>query len=236
MEGIKGLHFKLSTVLDTYSIFACEKLLVTNKLIQLRYFRYMFNIYIIIIVLLLSAFGLSCTNAQSVEDHSKKDLKIGDTLDIFNRVVVYYNGNDYTHSQGKNYSEDGYYYGQKGQCVEFVKRFYYEAIKHSMPNVWGHAISFYQRGLKDGGLNKDRNLLQYNDRSTMLPTFNDILVFPISKYGHVAIVTNVKGNTVQILQQNMRYDARDDAELIQENGHYSIVYKGKKAKCWLRKP
>lgn len=196
----------------------------------------MFNIYLIILIITISTFSLSCSNAQSNDKSPKKDLQIGDTLDLFNRVVVYYNGDNYTHSQGKNYSEDGYYYGQKGQCVEFVKRFYYEAIKHRMPNVWGHAISFYQKGLKDGELNKDRNLLQYNDGSSMLPTFNDILVFPISKFGHVAIVTNVKGNKVYILQQNMGYDSRDEAELINEDGKFSVVYKGKKAKCWLRKP
>ncbi len=236
MEGIKGLHFKLSTEIDTYSIFTREKLILTSGCKVLPYLRCMFNIYLIILIVAISTLGVSCTSAQSNSDYPRKNLKIGDTLDLFNRVVIYYNGDNYTHSQGKNYSEDGYYYGQKGQCVEFVKRFYYEAIKHRMPNVWGHAISFYQKGLKDGGLNKDRNLLQYNDGSSMLPTFNDILVFPISKFGHVAIVTNVKDNKVYILQQNMGYDSRDEAELINENGKISVVYKGKKAKCWLRKP
>lgn len=137
MEGIKGQEFKLSTEIDTYSIYTHEKLMIECAPIELIYLRYMFNIYLIICIVTISTFSLSCTNAQSNSEYPRKNLKIGDTLDLFNRVVVYYNGDNYTHSQGKNYSEDGYYYGQKGQCVEFVKRFYYEAIKHRMPNVWG---------------------------------------------------------------------------------------------------
>ena len=64
-------------------------------------------------------------------------------LDSYRGVPVYDNGLLYFRNHGKNYSKDGYYFGQKWQCVEFVKRFYYQAKNHRMPDVMGHAKSFF---------------------------------------------------------------------------------------------
>ncbi|MFN6047371.1 MAG: hypothetical protein ACK45C_05080, partial [Bacteroidota bacterium] len=63
---------------------------------------------------------------------------IGDKLDSFNNVYVYYNGS-ISHVLERNISKDGYNLGLKFQCVEFVKRYYYQYYKHKMPDSYGHA-------------------------------------------------------------------------------------------------
>lgn len=55
--------------------------------------------------------------------------KIGTQIDSYREVPVYYNGIVYTKAYGTNYSKDGYYLGQKWQCVEYIKRFYFQAKK-----------------------------------------------------------------------------------------------------------
>ena len=45
--------------------------------------------------------------------------QIGDVIDSFNGVAVYYNG-PVNNVSGRNLSPDGYNLGQKQQCVEFV--------------------------------------------------------------------------------------------------------------------
>lgn len=53
---------------------------------------------------------------------------IGQERDRLNGVVVYHNGG-VDHSSGRNLSPDGYNLGIKYQCVEFVKRYYYQHLK-----------------------------------------------------------------------------------------------------------
>jgi hypothetical protein len=89
---------------------------------------------------------------------------IGDSVDSFNGVVVYNNGPDYPQSHGKHYTKDSaYYYGKKWQCVEFIKRYYYDVYHHKMPDGFGHASSFFDKNIKQGELNKRRNLLQFRN-------------------------------------------------------------------------
>ena len=96
---------------------------------------------IIIVVILVGAIYL--VSDQKV---------IGKEIDSFKNVAINYNGIIYTNSYGKNYSEDGYYYGQKWQCVEYIKRFYYQAKKHKMPDVYGNAKDFFDPGIQQGEL------------------------------------------------------------------------------------
>ncbi len=80
-------------------------------------------------------------------------------LDSYKGIPVYDNGLFFFRSYGKNYAPDGYYFGQKWQCVEFVKRFYHDARNHKMPDVMGHAQSFFDETLPDGAVNSRRGLL-----------------------------------------------------------------------------
>ena len=80
-------------------------------------------------------------------------------------------------------------YGQKWQCVEFVKRFYYEAKGHKMPNGYGNAKDFFDDTLPQGAYNSQRDLYQYRNGGNMKPAPDDLVVFQRGLYGHVAIIT-----------------------------------------------
>jgi surface antigen len=150
---------------------------------------------VLLIIFVISWLLYACTN---------KNHQIGDTIDHFEGVAVYYNGK-VSHVKGRNLAPDGYNFGLKYQCVEFVKRFYYEALDHKMPNSYGHAKDFYQKGLADGRLNPDRGLVQYSNPSKEKPKVYDLLVFDattFNPYGHVAIVSKVDEDALEIIQQN----------------------------------
>jgi hypothetical protein len=62
--------------------------------------------------------------------------QVGDRLDELNGVAIYYNGGVNT-VQGRNLTVDGYNLGLRYQCVEFVKRYYFERHGHRMPDSYG---------------------------------------------------------------------------------------------------
>lgn len=152
--------------------------------------------------------------------------ELGDAVDSLNHVKVFYNGNTST-VLGRNTTEDGYNIGLKYQCVEFVKRYYYEYYHHKMPNSYGHAVSFYDKSLKDGTLNPDRDLIQFSNPSKSKPQVGDLIVMDASSlngYGHVAIISEVLDKEVQIIQQNPGASASSRAwfRLDEINGVYNI--------------
>jgi surface antigen len=162
---------------------------------------------------------------------------VGEKLDSFNGVHVYYNG-AVSHVEKRNVTKDGYNLGLEYQCVEFVKRYYYEHLQHKMPNSYGHAKDFFDPTVKDGKRNTQRNLIQYTNGSSSKPKVNDIVVFKASWYnsfGHIAIVMEVDKNTVTIIQQNAGpfSSSRATYELIHENDRWKID--DLKIVGWLRK-
>lgn len=181
---------------------------------------------IILLILLISVIvGYVCVKKYGY----KLMPKFGIPLDSHNGIVVYYNtpGN-----HGRTIASDGYVIGKKYQCVEFVKRYYYYHYKHKMPNPWGHAINFYNPRIKDGCLNGERNLTQYNQGSKSKPKEGDILVMS-SRYGHVAIVSEVNDSEIEIVQQNVFIKTRDNFDLIHKKGLWYVD--NNRVKCWLRK-
>jgi hypothetical protein len=160
--------------------------------------------------------------------------RVGRVLDSYKDVPVYDNGLLFFRSYGKNYSQDGYYFGQKWQCVEFIKRFYYQAKGHKMPDVMGHAKSFFADNLADGALNARRGLLQYRNGSTNKPAPDDLMVFTDTKFGHVAIVTQVGQNSLEAIQQNILSGTRQQFSLVTSNGHYYVTSPRQPA-GWLRR-
>jgi hypothetical protein len=161
--------------------------------------------------------------------------RVGKVLDSYRNVLVYDNGLLFFRSYGKNYSPDGYYFGQKWQCVEFIKRFFYQAKGHKMPDVMGHAKSFFDETLPDGALNPRRGLVQYRNGSTHKPCPDDLMVFTDTKFGHVVIVTAVTGNSLEVIQQNILSGPRARFTLVTSNGHYFVTSPRRPA-GWLRKP
>lgn len=177
-------------------------------------------IFSIIISLILLGYGF-CHFVYADLDVDKS--KIGMVVDEFNGVKVYYNGS-ISNVSGRNVAKDGYNLGLKYQCVEFIKRYYYERFNHKMPDSYGHAKDFFDDSIPDGNLNPKRNLLQFHNGSPTKPQVDDIIVFDWSKYGHVAIISKVTDNEIEIIQQNPDPTARSRATfpLIFRDGGWKI--------------
>lgn len=181
--------------------------------------------FLVIIVIVLLGAGIYILRDKKI---------IGREIDSYKNIKVYYNGIIYTKAYGKNYSEDGYYYGQKWQCVEYIKRFYHQEKQHKMPDVYGNATDFFDSDVKQGELNKRRNLVQYKNGGNVKPCSDDLIVFTDTKFGHVAIVTEVTANYVEVIQQNVYGKTRKRYELLIKDGGYYVGTKRKPA-GWLRK-
>lgn len=175
---------------------------------------------------------------EKVSVKSKKaSTHTGKVIDSYNGVKVYDNGK-VRNVFGRNTIADGYNLGLKYQCVEFVKRFYYEFYNHKMPNSYGHAKDFFNRQLSDISYNKARALTQYNNGSSGKPRKNDLIVFAPTannSFGHVAIVSKVEDNKLQIVQQNAGRGnpTREYIDMHFTNGKW---YVGKGTLGWLRMP
>ena len=151
---------------------------------------------------------------------------VGEQLDELNGVAIYYNGGVNT-VQGRNLSQDNYNLGLRYQCVEFVKRYYFERHGHRMPDTYGHAKDFFDPSLSDGSLNAKRAMLQFRNGSAEQPQAEDLLVFApslLNRYGHVAIIASVGTGTLQIAQQNPGPfgSSREYLELTQREGRWYI--------------
>lgn len=162
---------------------------------------------------------------------------VGEQIDSLNGVSVFYNG-AVGHVAGRNTAPDGYNLGLKYQCVEFVKRYYYEYLNHKMPDSYGHAKDFFDKSLKDGAKNKRRNLTQYTNSSKTKPEANDLVVFDgtvLNQYGHVAIISEVRDNKIEIVQQNSGPSgkSRETFTLNNKNGSWQI--ENDRILGWLRK-
>lgn len=158
----------------------------------------------------------------------------GDPIDSLHGVVVRHNdGLRATH--GRNVV-DGYNVGLRYQCVEFVKRYYLEHFDHRMPNSYGHAKDFFDTTLADGALNADRGLVQFTNPSATRPRIGDLLVLDAwmgNSFGHVAIVSSVEDDEVEVIQQNTR-STRTTYDLEHDAGRWRID--SDRVSGWLHKP
>jgi len=185
--------------------------------------------FVFIALCLIIGVGLLCGNK-----YYKANIEVGKQMDSYKGVAVFYNGIDYSENHGEHYSQDGYYYGYKWQCVEYVKRFYYIAKGHKMPNIYGNAKDFFDPSVQHGALNKSRDLIQYKNGENEKPCADDLLVFNDTTYGHVVIITEVGKDFIEVIQQNMGLESRGKFELQYKQGKYFIG--GKRIPAgWLRK-
>jgi len=190
--------------------------------------------FLVITVLVLMTAGVNI---------KKKDNQVfGSTIDSYNGINVYYNGNS-KHIKGRNLSNDGYNFGLKYECTEFVKRYYYLHFNHKMPFTSGNAKDFYNINLKDGQRNKQRDLIQYSNSSKTKPEVDDLIIFPSNKFnhfGHVAIISKVTNNEIEVVQQNMGFSTRAIFALVNTNNKWKVTgnpFGWVDVKClgWLRK-
>ena len=180
------------------------------------------NLLFTVLIFFLTYFN-SCDNNIDLFNPSAS-IKAGDSLDHFNGVNVYYN-ESFGNVSGRNTTGDGYNLGLRYQCVEFVKRYYYEYYHHKMPNPWGHAKDFFNKSLSDAKFNPDRGLVQYKNGGKYKPQIGDLIVFDghaFNRYGHVAIISQVKDDEIEVVQQNCGVNSRATFDLVCANGSYLI--------------
>jgi hypothetical protein len=168
-------------------------------------------------------------------DAPAKSLKVGDTVTTYRTIPVYSNGDNYTLSYGKHFSKNQYYYGQKWQCVEFVKRFYHDAFNHRMPSVWGNAKGYYDPTVAHGKLNQQRGMVQFKNGGATGPQPDDLLVFDFPPYGHVSVICAVRENEIEVVQQNIAGKPRQIYQLEKKDGLFTINAT-RKPVGWLRLP
>jgi surface antigen len=157
---------------------------------------------------------------------SSHNFSIGDQIDQLDGVAVYYNGAAFKSTFGRNRTPDGYNLGLKYQCVEFVKRYYYEHYNHKMPNASGNAKDFFDRSLNDVEYNKKRDLMQYRNTRENPPKKGDLLVYGGyygNPFGHVAIISEVGQDYVEIVQQNMGSKSRERLKLVKYEAYYTVA-------------
>ncbi len=163
--------------------------------------------------------------------------EVGQAVDSLHHIKVYYNG-AVDHVGDRARSPDGYNIGLQYQCVEFVKRYYYLHYHHKMPNSYGHAKEFFNKSLLDGSYNADRGLIQYANPSRQKPQEGDLLVFSgtsFNPYGHVAIVSYVGVDWVEIIQQNPGPFSSSRDTVLLHKGQRTWEIKEKRILGWLRK-
>jgi surface antigen len=190
--------------------------------------RKIFTLLLIGILLIATAGIIICKTekAQVLLGKMATGYEVSDAVDSLHGVPVYYNG-AVAHTGERHLAADGYNYGLRWQCVEFVKRYYHDYLNHKMPDTYGHAKDFFNPALADGELNKARKLLQYSANSKTTPKVNDLLVFgatSFNQYGHVAIVAKADTNEIEMIQQNPGPTApsRVVYMVLHKNGKYTI--------------
>lgn len=176
-----------------------------------------------IILLCTALLLLSCQRMKhQANDNQTTNPPLHDKIDELNGVAIYSNGADYSESHGKHYHTDGYYFGHKWQCVEFIKRYYYLHLKHKMPNLYGHAIHYFAPNVPHGQINPDRDLKQYQNGGDEPPQINDLIVFDWTEFGHVAIISQVKATEIEIAQQNTGGETRKTLPMKKKAGKYFV--------------
>ncbi|HEX8015241.1 MAG TPA: CHAP domain-containing protein [Flavobacterium sp.] len=188
---------------------------------------------LIISVLVLTYAGIKVVKKINLNS----DFKIGQPLDSLNGVKVYYNGG-VDNVLERNVTKDNYNLGLKYQCVEFVKRYYYEHYNHKMSDAYGHAKDFFDSKIKDGDLNRKRGLIQYANPGKAKPEIGDLVIFSgslLNRFGHVAIISNVSENEIEIIQQNPGPfgSSREVFAVKNQEGKYKI--ESSRLLGWLRK-
>lgn len=126
----------------------------------------------------------------------------GTLLGEFNGVTVYSNGRSSYVSNQSHYI-DGKYIGMKWQCVEYIRRYYYQKFGLNLGDKHrGDAKTFWANASK-------MQLDRFSNGGTVAPKIGDIAVSDSGTYGHVGIVRSVSDNQTCVAQQNVHQTAGD---------------------------
>jgi hypothetical protein len=153
--------------------------------------------------------GLTATEINAVQKAKMRKQGMeawGDEVGEVNGVKAYYNHNFWNEEGYRNLAKDGYDYGLKWHCVEFIRRYYHDVLSHDFTTK-GHAHSYFSDTTQDGEKNTERSLTQFKNGSSTRPAINDLLVFEKhssnGNVGHVAIVIDVSDTGITVAQQNV---------------------------------
>ncbi|WP_235295648.1 CHAP domain-containing protein [Portibacter marinus] len=172
-----------------------------------------------------------CLLGLSMTNHNPD---VGTVIDSYNGVPIYYNG-FFKNTSGRNITEDGYNLGLKWQCIEFVKRYYYEKYNHQMPDSYGHAKEFFDDELADQEFNEERGMLQFRNTRRHMPQIDDLIIYDASEdnpFGHMGIISSIENGKIEMVQQNMGTKTRQELILAEYNGIYTIA--DFNVKGWMR--
>lgn len=98
-----------------------------------------------------------------------------------------------------------------------------------MPNSYGHAKDFFNKSVANAELNPDRDLIQFKHPSVNIPKVGDLIVFDgsiFNAYGHVAIISQVDEDEIELVQQNTGSQSRVNYSLSKKEGSYQIEAPG----------
>jgi len=121
------------------------------------------------------------------------------------------------------------------QCVEYTKRFYREAMGMDI-SLSGNANTYYATAA-------ERGLDAYPNSGSVVPQADDLIVFNGGDYGHVAIITAVRDDSIDIIEQN--WDRNNAYKTIAKTGNTIadrlVKYKDGTVETysvigWLRRP
>lgn len=174
----------------------------------------------------MSRFTLFLAIGLSFLSFTSFNFEVGQVIDRYYDVPVYFNGSDFRNVNGRNVTDDGYNLGLKYQCVEYIKRFYYEVHGHKMPNSYGHAKDLFDNELGDVEYNAERGLMQYRNTRYEKPQEGDILVYgrsPQNPFGHTGILCEVADDYVVLIQQNFGTKTRQKLTLSEFQGIYTVA-------------
>jgi surface antigen len=159
-------------------------------------------------------------------DEVNNDIKVKDRiLDKLNGIPVYYNPEVFKNT-GRHLSDSGYNFGLKWQCVEFVKRYYYQRFNHKMPDTYGHAKDFFDKEIKQGW-NPHRGLMQSVNGGRVQIKKDAILIFDGNSnnpYGHIGIVSKVDNDSIEVTQQNWGTTTRMSLPLMVRDHSFYVDY------------
>jgi CHAP domain/Stigma-specific protein, Stig1 len=127
-------------------------------------------------------------------------------------------------------------FGFQYQCVEYVVRFYAQALRYPNMNGSGNAIRYWDGPNTDAA----RRLERYPNDGTMPPRPGDMIIFRGSRtdsVGHIAIVREVGPDYIRIIQQNWFHNSADGnhrlamtttggryhVDNLGTSGHYNVV-------------
>jgi len=110
-------------------------------------------------------------------------------------------------------------YGDLYQCVEYIRRFYAE--RDDLPQridstEWSgrNAVDFYK--------DPPQGMVVYSNGGLVPPAPDDIMVFSGGTFGHVAIVTGVSTNSVNIVEQNWSRSGVAILPLVSYGGIFTV--------------